>query len=121
MDTMKEAKSDSSDSSNASERLLKDIYGSGAPEVAEGNHSSNGPTYYRSDLLEKGMFSLDPFKKVMKRAHVSGADLSANISNGALMQRTSSELTIPPRQRIERVIPHEAGKVSRDTYQLQDR
>ena len=121
MDTMKKARSDSSDSSNASERLLKDIYGSGAPAVAEGNHSSNGPKYYRSDLLEKGMFTLDPFKRVVKRANVTGADLSANVSNGALLELASSELTTPPRQRIKRVIPHDARKVSRETYQPQER
>ena len=68
MDTMKEAR-DSSDSSNVSQHLLKDIYGGTVAPAIEGDYSSNGPKYYRSDMLEKGMFTLDPFKKVKKRAN----------------------------------------------------
>ena len=66
MDTMKEA-GDTSDSSNASESLLKDIYGGAVVPAVEGDHSSNGPKYHRGDLLEKGMFTLDPFKKIEKK------------------------------------------------------
>ena len=68
MDTIKEV-GDLSDSSNVSQRLLKDIYGGEVAPTVEGDHSSNGPKYHRSDLLEKGMFTLDPFKKVEKRAN----------------------------------------------------
>ena len=68
MDTMKEA-GDSSDSSNVSQRLLKDIYGGTVAPTVEGDYSSNCPKYHRSDLLEKGMFTIDPFKKVKKRAN----------------------------------------------------
>ena len=82
MDPMKNSKSDTSDSSNANERLLKDIYRGGSTlSVAEGNnHQSNGgPKYYRGDLLEKGMFTLYPFsRRNSKRANSIDVDLDAN-------------------------------------------
>ena len=67
MDPMMDARSDSNDFSIGGDHLLKDIYGGVAPTMDEGKHLSNDPRYHRGDLLEKGMFTLDPFNHNLKR------------------------------------------------------
>ena len=71
MDLKKKAKdqSDSSDSSD-SQDFLKQIYGVSGQE---GKISNNVPLYFRSNLLEEGMFIRDPFMQDEKRARAKKA------------------------------------------------
>ena len=71
MDLKKKAKSESnsSDSSDAKD-LLKQIYGvSGQVD----DSSTNMPLYYRSNLLEEGMFIRDPFVQEERRLRAKKA------------------------------------------------
>ena len=67
--TKDKSESNSSDSSDAKD-LLKQIYGVSGQR---GNSPTNMPLYYRSNLLEEGMFIRDPFVQEERRLRAKKA------------------------------------------------